>query len=257
MIGRGDGMRPVIFTIGGVEFYSYGLMVGLGYVLGALVAMRMARKKGVDPDSLLGFFLLLFVSGVLGGRLLHMALNPAGYPDLKTVLDLRDGGLSIYGVLMGGIIAVGVYCRVKRVRLGQLFDIVVPGVALGQSIGRWGCLLNGCCYGRLTGDGWGVLTRYAPGLRHPYPVYESVADFLLFALLLRMSERVPFEGGLFLIYMAGYSGIRFALEFFRDSHTFVAGLSHAQWFSALLFAASLGAFAYLKRKTGVENRPSL
>ena len=157
MIGRGDGMRPVIFTIGGVEFYSYGLMVGLGYVLGALVAMRMARKKGVDPDSLLGFFLLLFVSGVLGGRLLHMALNPAGYPDLKTVLDLRDGGLSIYGVLMGGIIAVGVYCRVKRVRLGRLFDIVVPGVALGQSIGRWGCLLNGCCYGRLTGDGWEYL----------------------------------------------------------------------------------------------------
>ena len=154
----------------------------------------MALKKGVDPDSLFDFFILLFVAGVLGGRLLHMALNPASYQDLQAVLDLRDGGLSIHGVLLGGLIAVIVYCHVKKVRLGQLLDIVVPGVALGQSIGRWGCLFNGCCYGTLTGGAWGVLTRYAPGLRHPYPIYESMLDFLLFILLLKMSERVKFDG---------------------------------------------------------------
>ncbi|MGI6620665.1 MAG: prolipoprotein diacylglyceryl transferase [Bacillota bacterium] len=250
-------MRPVLFTLGGIKFYSYGLMVGLGYVLGALMASRIARKKGMDPDSLLDFFLLLFVSGVLGGRLLHVALNVEAYPDLKAVFDLRDGGLSIHGVLLGGIIAVGLYCRVKQMPLGVLFDIVVSGVALGQSIGRWGCLFNGCCYGILTGGSWGVLTRYAPGLRHPYPIYESAADFLLFVFLLRMSQRVWFDGGLFLIYMAGYSGIRFALEFFRDNRSFVLGLSYAQWFSALMLAISLGVFLYLKGKTGVEKRSPL
>jgi len=246
-------MKPVLFTLGGIKFYSYGLMVGLGYVLGARVAVKMALKKGVDPDSLFDFFILLFVAGVLGGRLLHMALNPASYQDLQAVLDLRDGGLSIHGVLLGGLIAVIVYCHVKKVRLGQLLDIVVPGVALGQSIGRWGCVFNGCCYGTLTGGAWGVLTRYAPGLRHPYPIYESIADFLLFILLLKMSERVKFDGGLFSIYFSGYAAIRFALEFFRENHSFVLGLSYAQWFSVLLLAAGLGCFAYLKRRSGINN----
>jgi len=87
-------MKPVLFTIGGIKFYSYGLMVGLGYVLGARIAVSMARKKGINPDSLFDFFLLLFVAGVLGGRLLHVALNPAVYQDLRAVFDLTWEGFS-------------------------------------------------------------------------------------------------------------------------------------------------------------------
>lgn len=247
-------MKPVLFTIGGIKFYSYGLMVGLGYVLGARIAVSMARKKGINPDSLFDFFLLLFVAGVLGGRLLHVALNPAVYQDLRAVFDLRDGGLSIHGVLLGGLLAVILYCQVKKVRLGLLLDVVVPGVALGQSIGRWGCLFNGCCYGKLTGGDWGVLTRYAPGLRHPYPIYESIADLVLFALLIRLSRRLEFDGGLFAIYLAGYGTIRFVLEFFRDNYSFVLGLSQAQWVSVLLIGSGLACFAYLKHKAGIKNR---
>ena len=162
-------MKPVLFTIGGIKFYSYGLMVGLGYVLGARIAVSMARKKGINPDSLFDFFLLLFVAGVLGGRLLHVALNPAVYQDLRAVFDLRDGGLSIHGVLLGGLLAVILYCRVKKVRLGLLLDVVVPGVALGQSIGRWGCLFNGCCYGKAYGRRLGRAHQIRSGAQASLP----------------------------------------------------------------------------------------
>ena len=99
-------MHPVLFTIGGIEFYSYGLMIGIGYVLGVLVAVKRAEAKGIDPDSLLGFFVLILVSGVTGGRLFHIALNTWNYPDLKSVFRLQDGGLSIHGVLFGGLLDV-------------------------------------------------------------------------------------------------------------------------------------------------------
>ncbi len=250
-------MKPVLFTIGGVEFYSYGLMVGLGYVLGVTVAGNMARKKGVDPDSLFGLFILLLLAGVAGGRLLHIALNTWNYRDWPAVFDLRDGGFSIHGVLLGGIIAVTAYCRSKKVGLGLLFDIVAPGVALGQAVGRIGCLLSGCCYGIPTNGEWGVLTRYAPGLRHPSPVYESIANFLLFVFLLKISAKTVLDGGLFLIYLSGYSAIRFVVEFFRANDSFVLGLSYAQWLSVVLMGASLSAYAYLRRRAGTQSPFSL
>ena len=99
-----------------------------------------------------------------------------------------------------------------------------------------------------------MLTRYAPGLRHPYPIYESIADLVLFALLIRLSRRLEFDGGLFAIYLAGYGTIRFVLEFFRDNYSFVLGLSQAQWVSVLLIGSGLACFAYLKHKAGIKNR---
>ncbi len=249
-------MKPVLFTIGGIEFYSYGLMVGIGYVLGVTVASNMARKKGVDPDSLFELFIMLLLAGVAGGRLLYVALNTRDYHTWQSVFDVRDGGFSIHGVLISGMIALGSYCRFKKLRFGLLFDIMAPGVALGQSIGRIGCLLSGCCYGILTNGQWGVLTRFAPGLRHPYPIYESIANFILFAILLKLFDSIAFEGGLFLIYISGYAVIRFFLEFFRESGAFMFGLSQAQWVSIALLGTSLVIYVYgnrKRRKRTVEN----
>ncbi|HHY17431.1 MAG TPA: prolipoprotein diacylglyceryl transferase [Firmicutes bacterium] len=246
-------MHPVLFTIGGIEFYSYGLMIGIGYVLGVLVAVKRAEAKGIDPDSLLGFFVLILVSGVTGGRLFHIALNTWNYPDLKSVFRLQDGGLSIHGVLFGGLLAAFAYSHFRKVNPARLLDVISPSVALGQAIGRIGCLLAGCCYGIPTNGNWGVLTRYAPGLRHPYQIYESIADFFLFMGLMRVSGRIKLDGGLVLLYISGYSMIRFFLEFFRAGETCFLGLSSGQWLSAALIGVCLIVYAYAKRKSGTKN----
>ncbi len=250
-------MHPVLFTIGGIEFYSYGLMIGIGYAMGVLVAIKRAESKGIDPDSLLGFFVIILVFGLAGGRLFHIVLNTWNYRGLKSVFDLKSGGLSIHGVLSGGILSAAVYSYFKKVNLAKLLDVVAPSVALGQAIGRIGCLLSGCCYGIPTNGNWGVRSRFAPGLRHPYPLYESIADFFLFLALLKASGKIRADGGLTLLYLSGYSIIRFFLEFFRAGDSYLLGLTLGQWVSAALAGVCLGLYAYVKRKAGAEEIISL
>ena len=204
-------------------------MIGLGFIAGVWVASKRAQMKGIDPDSLFWFFMVLLAGGVVGGRLFHIALNSWYYTDWRSVLDTRNGGLSIHGVLLGGTIAAAAYSRFRSVRFVDLVDLVAPSVALGQAIGRIGCFLSGCCYGIETSGTWGFNTRFAPGLRHPYQLYESVADLALFVVLLSLGKKVKFSGGLFLVYAFGYSMIRFFLEFFRDNDSYALGLSYGQW----------------------------
>ena len=250
MIDRVMLMYPVLFQLGPLSFYSYGLMIGLGFIAGVLVASKRARLKGIDPDSLFWFFIVLLAGGVAGGRLFHIALNSWYYTDWKSFIDTRSGGLSIHGVLVGGIIAAAAYSRFHSLKFVDLADLVVPSVALGQAIGRIGCFLSGCCYGIETSGTWGFATRFAPGLRHPYQLYESAADLLLFFVLLAAGKRIKIPGGLFLAYVFGYSMIRFSLEFFRDNDSYALGLSYGQWGALVAALVAVGIYLYLKSREG-------
>lgn len=248
-------MYPILFTIGPLTLYTYGLMLGLGFAAGVLVSSRRAEKRGIDPDSLFWFFIMVLVGGVAGGRLFHVLLNLEYYPDLISIIDTREGGLAIHGVLVGGLIAAFVYSRFRKIRFRSLLDIVAPGLVLGQAIGRIGCLFSGCCYGIETAGTWGVITRFAPGLRHPYQLYESAADFALFAVLIWLSGRIDAEGGLFAAYVVIYSSSRFVLEFLRDNEGYLAGLSYGQW--ASLAGVVLGvAMWFGLRRGAAQSKPT-
>lgn len=251
-------MHPVLFSVGNLTFYTYGLMLGLGFAAGVAVASKRAAAKGLDPDSLFWFFILLLVGGVAGGRILHVALNSWYYHDWLSVLDTREGGLSFHGVLVGGILAMAAYARATKTPLGKIADIVAPAVVLGQAIGRIGCFFSGCCYGVETSGTWGFETRFAPGLRHPYQLYESVVDLALFFVLMWLSGKVSFEGGLFSYYVLGYSGSRFLLEFFRDNDSYFAGLSFGQWASLAGVLAGVGMLALsMKRRAADLPNPAV
>lgn len=241
-------MYPVLFRIGGLTFYTYGLMLGLGFAAGVYVASKRAEKEGVDPDSLFWFFIAILAGGVVGGRITHVALNLRYYTDFLSIIDTREGGLAIHGVLIGGTIAALIYSRVKRIHFLGLMDIIAPSVALGQGIGRIGCFFSGCCYGIKTSGTWGFETRYAPGLRHPYRLYESVLDLALFVALLYLASRIKTPGGLFTVYAGGYSAIRFFLEFFRDNDDYFLGLSFGQWFSLVTLLVATATFIGLRRR---------
>lgn len=223
-------------------------MVGMGFALGVFVACKLAAEKGIDPDSLIWFFAAAFAGGVIGGRLAHVVMNTSYYSSLLSVLDMREGGLSIHGVLLGGMVSLLIYVKYSRVPFGTLVDIASPGVVLGQGIGRIGCFFSGCCYGISTSGTWGVLTRFAPGLRHPYQLYESTANFLIFALLMYFRKRFKMSGHIFLTYIFSYSASRFFLEFLRDNSDYYAGLSMGQWVSLITAFAALVSFLILKRR---------
>lgn len=240
-------MHPVLFEFGKLTFYTYGLFVGLGYAIGVLFASKRAEKRGLNPDRLFWFFIVLLLAALFGGRIAYVLTNRWLYPDLKSVFQVGTGGLAVHGVLAGGLLVIIVYSKISRIPFLTLGDIVAPSVALGQAIGRIGCFFNGCCYGELTSGGWGVMTRFAPGLRHPVQLYESALDLLLFLGLVYFERNARAEGQVFSVYFIGYGVIRFVLDFFREQESFFLNVAYSQWASLALVV--LGVALYLRSRS--------
>ncbi len=249
-------MHPVVFEIGPITIYSYGLMLSLAFALAVLTAFLNARRHGVDPWLFVDMALLLFLAGLLGSRLLYVALNwddYAGRP-LWTILATWEGGVSFYGAILGGFLAAVWFTRRRGLRLAPIADAVAPGLALAAAVGRIGCFLNGCCYGVPTSGILGVFTRFAPGLRHPTQLYESFAYFLVFGFLLWwQKKRARAPGQLFVLFVGAYLVGRYVVEFFRDDgHRFYPWLSLTQAASLVIAAVAVAAYVWLGRRHRAE-----
>lgn len=233
-------MHSILFHYGFITIYAYGTMLSLAILAGGYLAVREADREGISRDAVLDFILYASIAGLLGSRILYILLDIESYlAEPIKIFALRDGGLSFHGAVLGGA-ATGVwFIRKYKISYGRLADLFTPSLALGYAIGRIGCFLNGCCYGIPTEAGWGVLTHYAPGLRHPTQLYATAANLLIFAALWRLRRRKRFDGYLFLLYLIMYSVYRFGNEFFRESFGPPGFLTTAQIASLAIIVASL------------------
>jgi len=245
-------MHPVLFHIGPVNVYSYGVMLSLAFALAVLVSFYNARNHGVDPWLMIDMALWLFLAGLVGARLAFVLLNWSYYAAHPAeIVATWEGGVSFYGAILGGFVVIVVFARRRRLPLGPIADSVAPGVALAASVGRIGCSLNGCCYGLPTNGTWGVLTRFAPGLRYPTQLFESALYFLCFLFLWRWQKRharVP--GQLFLTFVELYLGCRFVVEFFREGERIYPWLTVTQAASIVIGLLCAAIYIYLGRRAG-------
>ncbi len=172
-------MLQKLFQIPGlnVDIYSYGLMLVIGFFLGAQLLKFLARRKGLDPEIFMNAALIALVSGIIGARVSHVLENFSQYhghgvlTDLKNMLSINKGGLTYYGGFLLAFPTLVLYARWKRVPLGTGMDIVAPALLLAYGFGRIGCFLNGCCYGADCDLPW--------ALRFPYgspPYTEQYAE---------------------------------------------------------------------------------
>jgi len=244
-------LHPILFRIGPVNIYSFGLMLSLGFALAVLVSFLNAKRHGVDRWVVVDMALWLFLAGLLGSRLVYVVMNwddYAGGP-LWRVFATWEGGVSFFGAIAGGFLAVAVFARRHRLSLARIADTVAPGLALAAAVGRIGCALNGCCYGLPTAGFWGVFTRFAPGLRHPTQLYESAAYFVTFGFLLWWQgrrERAP--GQVFTMFVLCYLAGRFLVEFFREGQRLYPWLTVTQAAALVVAAAALAAYVHLGRR---------
>lgn len=247
-------MHPVLFRIGSINVYSFGLMLSLGFSLAVAVAFFNAPRYKLDPWLMIDMALYLFLAGLVGSRLVFVLLNWSLYASNPiSVFYTWEGGVSFYGAILGGFVVVWIFARRRRLNVWRVADAVAPGLALAASVGRIGCALNGCCYGIPTSGLWGVFTRFAPGLRHPTQLYESATYFLVFAFLLwwqRRRERAP--GQNFLTFVGLYLVGRFVVEFFREGERIYSWLSLTQAVSIVIALAVVAAYVYLGRRGRVE-----
>jgi len=243
-------VHPVLLQLGPLKIYAYGTFLALAFICGTLVSMALARRKGLNAEAILQAAVYIVMAAIAGSRLLYVLLNPGPYLDNPwSVLNLPDGGLSLHGGVLGGLLTGYVVSVRLRVAFWPHADVVAPAVALGTGIARVGCFLNGCCYGVLSSVPWATLTRYAPGLRHPSQIYEMLLDFGLFGYLIWRLGRPTYDGQVFLHYVIGYAIVRFVAEFWRDSGSYLAGMSLAQVASIAIALVFLGVTWVLPRWT--------
>ena len=256
-------MHPILFSVGDWPVYSYGVLLAAAYLIGLQLGVVRARKAGVDPARVMDLGIYLIIAALIGAKLMLIAVDWEYFRSQpRELLSLVRAGGVFYGGLIAAV-AVGLWL-VRRYKLPvwTTADLMAPGIALGHVVGRFGCLLAGCCYGRPTDVPWAVtftdpLAAQNVGTPlgiplHPTQLYDAGAELLILGVLL-FTERKgrPFAGRTFWMYLLLYGISRFIIEFYRgdpNRGTVMAGLSTSQFVSLLLVPGSLLMLAYLRRR---------
>ena len=187
-------MRRILFSIGSLNIYGYGLMIAAGIILAFMLSERIAAKRGLDNDALFNMGVAGVIAGLIGAKLLYLIIElPAIIADPSLLLNINEGFV-VYGGLITGILAGWLYAKKKKLPIWGYLDCGVAGVALGQGFGRLGCFLAGCCYGKHTDLACGVVFpqgSMAPaGVRLiPTQLISAAGDFLLVILLIVIGGR--------------------------------------------------------------------
>jgi len=264
-------MHPILFNAGPITIYSYGVLLASAYLLGLWMAVRRANAAGINGNRIMDLLIWVIIAALVGAKALLFVVDfkhfTNNWQDFTTLL--RSGG-----VFYGGLIAAIVVCiwqlRKHRLPLWPSADLFAPGIALGYMVGRLGCLMAGCCYGKPTSVAWAVtFTGPAANLNvgtplnvplHPTQLYESAAGLVIFiALLVLEKRRGHFAGRTFWSFAFLYAVLRFVIEFYRgDDRGLVFNyLSTSQFISVVLAPLSLFMLWYLSRPTRtVEAEPS-
>lgn len=241
-------MRPILFTVFGINIYGYGTMLALGVIAAVMLVLHRSKEKGYDEDKILNMAIFAVIGGIIGGKLLYILTSLDEVAKEKSIAALIGNGFVIYGSIIGGVLGVALYCRKNNWQLLKIFDLVIPSLPLAQGFGRIGCFLAGCCYGRPTASFIGVKFRtdsLGPSSTYVYPtqIFSSIFDFILAIVLLNLDRKQKKDGRLFALYMIIYSIGRFFIEFIRnDPRGNVGILSTSQFIG--IFVVILGIALY-------------
>jgi phosphatidylglycerol:prolipoprotein diacylglycerol transferase len=259
-------MHPILFEIRGFPVYTYGLLLAAAYLLGLQFALMRAKKRGLDQNRVMDLGIWIIVSALVGAKLMLVVVERDKFG--WTITDLlnlfRSAGV-FYGGLISAVVVALWYLWRHRMPIWTTTDVFAPGIALGHVIGRLGCLLAGCCYGRQTDVPWAVTFHSEFANRnvgtpldvplHPTQLYEAGAELLILAVLLATEKRGrPYPGRTFWSYMLLYGISRFIIEFYRGDarglvHLVGNTLSTSQFVSLLIVPLSIVMLFYLGRRT--------
>lgn len=241
-------MNPIAFTIMGLEVRWYGIFIGLGVLLAVYTGTKLAEKtEGLYKDVVMDFILVALLFGILGARLYYVAFMWDYYSQNPgEILAIRNGGLAIHGGVLAGIIVAIVFSKVKKIDFWKLSDVIAPGLALAQGIGRWGNFANQEAHGGPTDLPWGILID---GVKvHPTFLYESILDVGIFIFLyFYLFKNKKFPGQLFLVYIMIYGLGRFFIEGLRTDSLMFGNFRVAQLISIFMILIALIIY-YIKSK---------
>ena len=263
-------LNRVAFHIVGISIYWYGVCIAVGLCLALIFAFRHSIEFGVDPDSMVDVILIGVVLGIISARAYYVAMAPFKYESIWDMIAIRDGGLAIYGGIIGGFLFGGLACKWRGVPVLPMFDLTDMGFLIGQCCGRWGNFFNQEAFGCNTTLPWGMYSEATrtylmgstvtaqsgmvidPNLPvHPTFLYESLWCLAGFIMLFRYIKKRKFNGDIALRYMVWYGAGRFWIEALRtDSLMLVPsiGLRVSQLVAGIAVVAGIAAEIYFTRK---------
>jgi phosphatidylglycerol:prolipoprotein diacylglycerol transferase len=235
-------------TIGDFSIAFYGISIAIGMLLAIVLATTIAKKIGHNQDICYDVAIIAIPSAIVGARLYYVAFQWEYYKqDLLRIFDIREGGLAIYGGVLGGIATAVVFCKYHKFSLIKLLDFVMPSLLLGQAIGRWGNFTNQEAFGNLITDPnlqffpYGVYIEHLEEWHQATFFYESMANLTLFILMMIVAHKAKKDGWMLAMYFMGYGCIRFFIEGLRaDSLYLIPGVRVSQVLSVILVIIGLG-----------------
>ena len=258
-------MHPILFEIAGWPVYAYGVLLAIAYLAGLQLAVVRARRAGLDAAKIMDLGIYLIIAALVGAKLMLIVVD-FGYfrSHPGELLSLvRAGGVFYGGLIMAFIVGLWLVGR-YRLPVWGTADMYAPGIALGHVVGRLGCLLAGCCYGRPTDLPWGITFTSPVAAEnagtplgtplHPTQIYDAGAELLILILLLTFERRGrPFQGRTFWLYVLLYAVSRFIVEIFRgDPRGTAFGMSTSQFVSVLIVPVAVIMLLRLRRATAAR-----
>lgn len=268
-------MCPILFKLGPFNVYSYGLMMGIGFLVGNYVAVKEFTRKGLDPNFANEITILCVLFGIAGSKILSLVENWGDFLRDPVGLAFSPGGLTWYGGFVLATLAIYLDVRRKKYSFMKVADGLVPALTLGYGIARLGCHFSGDGdYGIPTNLPWGVdyskgivppsvafrdfpeiASKYPHGIvpdntpLHPTPVYEFLACVLIFIVLWKLRKNARPNGMLFMIYLFLAGIERFLVEFIRINPRLLLGLSEAQIGSIVMILFGIAGMVHYNHKS--------
>ena len=260
-------------TVFNFDIAYYGITIGIGMLMGILIASWQAKRVGVNPEHIVDLAMYGIIFGIIGARIYYVVFSWDMYKDDPlSVFNLREGGLAIYGCVIAAIITVIIFGKVKKISAPLLFDAAGPGLILGQAIGRWGNFFNREAFGEYTdnllamripidavrkSDVTELMREHIQTIDgvdfiqvHPTYLYESFWCLMILVIMLVFTKYKKFDGEVFLIYLVGYGLGRVWIEGLRTDQLLlpVVGLPVSQLLAGLLIVGSLSAIVVIRMR---------
>ncbi|WP_294455183.1 prolipoprotein diacylglyceryl transferase [uncultured Allofournierella sp.] len=271
-LGLEFNINRVAFTIGGLDVYWYGVLIATGFLLALVFAFRYAVDFGIDADRLVDVVLVGSVCAVICARAYYVIFSPVPYESFADMIDIRQGGLAIYGGVIGAAVFGGLACKWRKLPILPTFDLVAMGFLIGQSIGRWGNFVNQEAFGSNTSLPWGMYSQATasylsswqtvlaqdgvimdPSMPvHPTFLYESIWCAVGFFALWAYMKKRRFNGEIALMYAAWYGAGRFWIEGLRTDSLMLPGMTLrvSQLIALISVLAAVAAIVIIRRKIG-------
>lgn len=230
-------INRIAFTIFGINIYWYAILIVASFILALFLCKKQNGKYAIKYNDIIDLSIILIPVSFIGARLYYCVFNLSNYNSIMSILNLKDGGLAIYGGIIAGVIAAYFFCKKRKIKMLDLLDYIVPFLALGQSIGRWGNFINVEAYGTQTNLPWKMGIQGQNGIEYVHPtfLYESISTFIIFIILNKISKNRKYSGQITYYYIIMYSFVRAIIESFRIDSLMFYNIKISQILSICLF----------------------